>query len=315
MVFFLKNLKCKPEFFMTPIYYINRETGQKEKEEVFGESAISFLYGGSLAGSAIQSLVSKVPLFSTLYGCLQSSPLSKGKVTSFIQKYGVNTAEFEKKPQEFCSFNDFFTRKLKKEARPISAGDNLAVIPADGRFLFYSNISEEKNFIVKGKQFDLKSFLKDDRLAKEYEGGSLVLGRLCPVDYHRFHFPVSGLPNSPELINGALFSVNPFAVRQNIDILTENKRYLTKIETTAFEEVLLVEIGATFVGRVISTFTPGKPVLKGDEKGYFSFGGSAVALLFKKGRLLIDKDLLQGTEEGLEVLCKMGQPLGKAAPQ
>ncbi|CRX38789.1 archaetidylserine decarboxylase [Estrella lausannensis] len=300
---------------MTPIFYINRETGKREKEEVFGERAISFLYGGSKAGSFIQNLVSKIPLFSTLYGCLQSSALSKGKVTAFIDKYGVNTTEFEKAPQEFQSFNDFFTRKLKKEARPISEGDNVAIIPADGRFLFYSNISEEKNFIVKGKQFDLKSFLNDEALAKEYEGGALVLGRLCPVDYHRFHFPVSGVAESPKLINGPLFSVNPFAVRQNINILFENKRYVTKIETTAFQQVLLVEIGATFVGKVVSTFSPGKPVEKGDEKGYFSFGGSAVALLFKRGTLLIEKDLLQGTEEGLEVLCKMGQPLGKAAPE
>lgn len=299
---------------MTPIYYIDRETGKKEKEEVFGEKAISFLYGGSVLGKALASLASKISLFSTLYGMVQSSPLSKKKVVPFIEKYCVNSEEFEKKPEEFSSFNDFFTRTLKRGARPISPGKEVAVIPADGRFLFYQDITEEKNFIVKGRRFDLKSFLNDPALAQEYEGGALILGRLCPVDYHRFHFPVSGIAGKPKLINGPLFSVNPFAVHQNIGILWENKRYLTSIDSGEFGQVLLLEIGATFVGKVVSTFIPGSSVAKGDEKGYFSFGGSAVALIFKKGKLQISGDLLKGTEEGLEVLCKMGQPLGKAAP-
>lgn len=292
------------------IYYIDRATGKKEQEQVFGEKAIAFFYGGSFLGSLLQGLVSKNPFFSHLYGYIQSQPCSKKKVAPFIEKYGVDASEFEKKIDEFTSFNDFFIRKLKKGVRPIDLKKNSAVIPADGRFLFYQNISTEKNFIVKGKSFDVSRFLKDEALAARYQNGSLILGRLCPVDYHRFHFPVSGIPGKARLINGYLYSVNPTAIKSNIEIFYENKRYLTEIETEEFGKVLFLDIGATVVGKVTQTYTPGTRVEKGDEKGYFSFGGSEVALLFEEGRIKIDRDLLESTESGLEVLCKVGQTIG-----
>lgn len=296
---------------MNPIYYIDRVTGKKEREMVFGEKAIAFFYKQSFLSRVFKSLISKNPFFSALYGFLQKLPSSKRKIAPFIKKYHIDAREFEKKVDEFTSFNDFFIRKLKKEARPIAPEKNTAVIPADGRFLFYQNITSEKNFIVKGKTFDLKRFLKDEALAKYFENGSLILGRLCPVDYHRFHFPVAGTPLEARLINGYLYSVNPEAIKLNIDIFYENKRYLTEIESEKFGKVLFLDIGATAVGRVIQTYTPGQKVEKGDEKGYFEFGGSEVAVLFEKGRLHIDKDLLENTQNDFETLCKVGESLGK----
>jgi len=288
------------------IYYIDRATGKREREQVFGEKAIAFLYSGSILGNFCKKLVSKNPLASQIYGYLQHLSCSRKKVAPFIKKYGIDASEFEK--TEFTSFNDFFIRKLKKGARPIS--ESPAVIPADGRFLFYQNITTEQNFIVKEKRFDLKAFLGSEALAKHYENGSLILGRLCPVDYHRFHFPVSGVPGEARAINGYLYSVNPEAIKKNVGILYENRRYVTEIESD-FGKVLFLEIGATSVGKVHQTYRPGERVEKGDEKGYFSFGGSEVAVLFEEGRLSIDPDLLEATGSGLEMLCKMGQSMGK----
>lgn len=293
---------------MEPIYYIDRATGKKELEMVFGEKALGFLYGPSFLGNFIKNLVSTTPIFSSLYGYFQNLSYSKHRVAPFIKKYSIDTSVFEKRVDQFTSFNDFFTRKLKKSARPIDSRTQTAVIPADGRFLFFPNITSEKNFIMKGKTFDLEKFLKCKTLAKRYEFGSLVLGRLCPVDYHRFHFPVSGIPGPTRLINGALYSVNPIAVKQNIAIFYENKRYLTEIESDHFGKVLLIEIGATMVGKVVQTYTPGIRVDKGDEKGYFGFGGSSVAIIFEKGRLRFDEDLLQIKD--FEIFCQMGQSMG-----
>ena len=298
---------------MNPIYYIDRLTGKKEQELVFGEKAIAYLYGESFFGKTLKAIISKNPFFSHLYGLLQTLPVSKKKIAPFIRKYGIDTSDFEKKIEEFTSFNDFFIRKLKKEARPIVPEKTVATIPADGRFLFYQNITSEKNFIIKGTTFDLGRFLGSKALAKRYEGGSLILGRLCPVDYHRFHFPVSGTPGRPRLINGYLYSVNPEAIKRNIEIFYENRRIITEIESEHFGKVLMGEIGATLVGKVFQTYVPGKWVEKGTEKGYFSFGGSEVALLFEKDALTIDQDLLESTQAGLEMLCKVGQSLGRAS--
>ena len=295
---------------MDPIYYIDRATGQKKQELVLGEKALAYLYGGSSFGHLIQTIVSKSPLVSKIYGFFQNLPLSKGKVAPFIKKYHIDTSIFEKKVEDFTSFNDFFIRKLKKSARPIDPREKTAVLPADGRFLFFPNITLAKNFIVKGATFNLGQFLNDEKLAKQYENGSLILGRLCPVDYHRFHFPVAGVPGPARLINGYLYSVNPVAIKQNIGLLYQNKRYLTEIESDFFGKVLLVEIGATMVGKIDQTYIPGTRVSKGDEKGYFAFGGSAVAILFEKERLVIDEDLLKN--EGIETLCTMGESLGIA---
>jgi phosphatidylserine decarboxylase len=138
-----------------------------------------------------------------------------------------------------------------------------------------------------------------------------VLSRLCPVDYHRFHFPVSGTPDKPTLINGLLYSVSPVALKQNINYLTENKRYHTRIQSPEFGQVLMFEIGATCVGSVEYTFSPGVPVQRGDEKGYFKFGGSETILLFEPSRIQLADDLLKQSKKGRELYAWMGDSMGK----
>jgi len=300
---------------MSHITYINRESGQKEREKVYGEIFLKFLYQSpacvKILSYLILPLFARVKFLSYLYGACQKWGLSKRKIKPFIKAYGIDTTEFLDPVDSFRSFNDFFIRELRSECRPIVDNPSIATLPADGRYLVYPTISSNHSFTVKGQNFDMQTLLKSEALAKEYEGGAMAIARLCPVDYHRFHFPCDGAPSTPQKINGPLYSVNPIALAKNINYLAENKREITFIESDHFGKVAFIEVGATYVGTIRQTFDPSKPCKKGDEKGYFEFGGSCIILLFQKGTITFDDDLIAATGQGFETLGLMGQSLGR----
>jgi phosphatidylserine decarboxylase len=236
---------------------------------------------------------------------------SRAKVAPFIERYKVKADEFADLPESYRTFNEFFYRKLKAGARPIDPDPDSAIFPADGRHLGFQDVSKLAGIFVKGKVFDLRKLLGDEELAKRFQDGAMVLSRLCPVDYHRFHFPVAGVPGEPKLINGLLFSVSPIALRRNIHIFTENKRAVTRIESEQFGLVAMLEVGATNVGSFEYTFKPGVAVEKGAEKGYFKFGGSSTVTLFERGRIELARDLLEVSQGGMELYARMGDRLGR----
>jgi phosphatidylserine decarboxylase len=299
---------------MKEVIVIDRKTGKKEKEKIMGHSMIMFLYGSSFLSKclapSLRFLFCHCHFVSNLYGFYQKTKFSKKNIIPFIDNYKVDQKEFEDPISSFASFNDFFIRKLKKKSRPIDPAAHHAVCPADGRYLCFQNLNQIKNFWIKGKKFQLSTFLNDSSLEKLFKEGSMVIARLCPSDYHRYHFPVSGIAGDTKLINGALFSVNPIALYKNFLILQENKRSITLIESEHFGTVAYIEIGATNVGSIHQTFKPHSNVFKGDEKGYFSFGGSCVVILFQKGKVELDHDLCENTLKGFETKCLMGQSLG-----
>ena len=291
------------------IRYIDRKTGKLEKEKVFGEEAIRFLYGKRI-GKWINTLVSRFPLISSLFGWWQKGSWTKRNVVPFIQSYQMDPSEFLSPPDSFHSFNDFFIRRLKPESRPINQEEEIAVLPADARYLFYPNIAQTDGYVVKGKKFSLQALLQNAELADRYSRGSMVIARLCPTDYHRFHFPIDSLPGKPRLINGALYSVNPIALRKNIHIFSENKRTITTLQTEKFGEVLFIEVGATNVGSIHQTYTADSLCRKGDEKGYFSFGASSIILLFEPRTIIFDEDLQKASKQRIEIRGLMGQSMG-----
>ena len=301
---------------MHPIRYIDRTTGDEQVEKVFGAWAIALLYGDGIAstviGTPLRYLCACTTLLSRLYGLWQKQRWTRRRIAPFVKAYDIDATEFASAIDEFPSFNDFFIRKLNSTARPIATGGTTAIIPADGRYWLYQDIAAAASFPIKGKKFDLMSLLRDSTLAERYRGGSAVIARLCPSDYHRFHFTVDGVPGPSRLINGFLYSVNPIAIRKKGNILNENRRVLTEIDSDNFGNVLVVEVGATNVGSIRQTYSPGQHYRKGDEKGYFEFGGSALLLLFQKGRITFDSDLIALSRHGLEIRCLMGQQLGRA---
>ena len=293
---------------MKEIKFYNRYTAQMETEQVYGEAFLKWTYGNPLGKLALHSMV-KRPAFSRWYGKRMDQPDSKSRVTPFIDDYELDTSEFADSPSSYSTFNEFFYRKLKAEARPIANTD--IVFPADGRHLGFDNIDKIDGFFVKGQTFNLDQLLATPDLSKRYRGGGLILSRLCPVDYHRFHFPVSGTPGPTRLINGPLFSVSPIALGRNLAYLWQNKRTITEIQTESLGTVLMMEIGATCVGTIEQTYQPDVAMLKGAEKGYFAFGGSSTITIFEPGKVELAEDLLRNSAQQIETYALMGDKMGQ----
>lgn len=293
---------------METIRYFNRHSGKAETEQVYGESSLRWVYGTPLGKLSLHALV-KRHAFSKWYGARMSKPESAARISPFIESYGLDPDEFADPPSSFRSFNEFFYRKLKPTARPIA--ESPIVFPADGRHLGFPDISKIDSFFVKGQTFDLPALLGDAALAEKFAKGTLVLSRLCPVDYHRFHFPAAGIPSETRTIPGPLFSVSPIALAQKLAYLWTNERTLTHLETEEFGTILILEIGATCVGSINQTYTPGKPVGKGAEKGYFAFGGSSTITVFEPGKVKLAQDLLENSARQTELYARIGSAMGE----
>lgn len=295
-----------------PVTYFNRYTGRREQEQIYGERALRLAYEFLPGRLALETMVRKT-WFSAWYGRRMDAEKSARLIPAFIEKYGLNPDEFEGSANSFRTFNDFFYRKLKPGARPVDPAPEAVVFPADGRHLGFARASEIEGVFVKGQRFNLPALLGDAKLAERYENGTLVLSRLCPVDYHRFHFPCAGVPGEARLINGSLYSVSPIALRRRLAYLWENKRVVTILKTEALGDVLLLEIGATNVGSIVQTARAGQPVGKGAEKGYFRFGGSSTITIFEPDRVRLADDLLEQSAQCCELYARVGDRMGTVA--
>jgi phosphatidylserine decarboxylase len=294
-----------------PIRYFDRYARELRTEQIYGEKWLRFAYEHP-AGRLFLRLLVRRAFFSHYYGWQMRKRVSANRILPFIVQYNLNVDEFLKSPFEFRSFNEFFYRQLKPTARPIAEGDHVAVLPADGRHLAFPNLAAADGFYVKGAAFSLEALLGDAEAAREFAGGAMLISRLCPVDYHRFHFPVAGTPGDTRLVNGWLYSVSPVALRRNIHYLTQNKRAITRIESPRFGPVLMLEVGATNVGSIRQLYVSNRPAAKGEEKGLFAFGGSCVITLFRPGRIKFEADLLAASADHVETYARMGDRLGVA---
>ena len=288
-----------------PIQYYDRESGLLKTEKVAGEKWLVWLYNNPVGEATLWALA-KRKVVSSVYGNRMDRPSSAKKIQPFVEEFDIDMSTAQ--TQEFNSFNDFFTRKLKINARPVDTNSTIAVSPADGKILAYADISNS-DFIIKGYRFDIFSFLNNASLAQKYFDGTLVIIRLAPFDYHRFHFPISGSLSPITWIDGDYYSVNPLALRKMTEIFCQNKREFTIISNPLFGDVVMAEVGATMVGSIVLTFT-GSYVKKGEEKGYFKFGGSTVVLLFEKNKIRMDEDILINTLKGYETVIKEGERIG-----
>ena len=301
-----------------PIQYFDRYSKTVKTEKIYGESWLRFAYENP-GGRLLVWLFARRKFFSWYYGWKMSKKVSALQILPFISEYDINVDEFVKSAFDYKTFNEFFYRALKPEARPIAPGERLAVLPADGRHLAFANVDTAEGFYVKGAKFTLAELFGEDRLpeaeqtiARKFAGGAMLISRLCPVDYHRYHFPVDGVPGEARLINGWLYSVSPLALRQSLGLLVQNKRMLTLIESPVFGTVAMMEVGATNVGTIRQTYVPGRAAAKGAEKGLFAFGGSCVITVFQRGRIQFESDLLESSRRHVELYARMGDRLGGA---
>lgn len=293
---------------MSEIKYIDRSTGKVKTESVPAEGIMKWLYA-SPAGKAALNLIVKRKVVSAVGGWYMNSKASKKRIQNFITDFKIEMSDYlVTDASQFKHFNDFFYRKINPSKRPIGEG---VVSPADGKTLAFQEISDSTKFFIKGSEFDLKRFLGADELAKKYHGGAMLIIRLAPTDYHRYHFPAKGIASETEIIKGHYYSVSPIALQQSLEIFCENKRSKSILETNQFGDILISEVGATMVGSILQTYESNSTVQAGEEKGYFAFGGSTVVLLFEKGKVELSEDLLTNTKNGMETQVLMGQTIGK----
>lgn len=285
------------------IEYYNRYSRKIETEPICGEWFMRLAYGNFL-GRLLQRLLLSRPLFSRLAGVYANSCRSQPRIEPFIRRYGIIASESLIPVGQFGTFNDFFCRRLRADARPIDGHREGIIAPADGRYFHIANLSKLEKIVIKGQKFSLKALLGSDLLARKFAHGSAIICRLSPMDYHRFHFPCDGVPGVAKLIPGRLESVHPLALIHR-QVFSHNRRYLTRIVATV-GEVLMLEVGATFVGSIGQTFTPHRHVKKGAEKGFFAFGGSTVILIFEPRAVKAVEDIAAQSASNRETYVRMG---------
>lgn len=239
-------------------------------------------------------------------GVKYDDPASASEIDKFIAFHQLDMSEVLLPTEQFKSFNEFFYRQLKPDARPCSAPDNPKIIvsPADCRSVVFNRMDEAQRIWVKGREFNMKRLLGNayPEDAKRYVNGSLGIFRLAPQDYHRFHIPVDGVMGTPKTIEGEYYTVNPMAIRSALDVYGENVRVVVPIDSVAHGRVMVICVGAMMVGSTVITRKGGENVKRAEELGYFKFGGSTLLLLFEEGAMRFDDDLVDNSNTALETL-------------
>lgn len=294
------------------IIYFNRSTQQKETELVYGDSAIKFIYDNAF-GKFLAPVIASKPI-SQIYGSYQDWSVSKKKVPPFIDKFSINLSQYKRgsvdsknKRESYKSFNEFFIREFEDGQRTFINDEDEMPAFCEARYFGHSEINEDVKIPVKGKLLNSKDLLNNSKWARVFEGGPLIIARLCPVDYHRYHYPLSGETLDSFQIKGQYHSVNPLALKSKPEIFLINERRASILETEKFGKLAYIEVGAAMVGKIIQSHDESKAHQRGDEKGYFLFGGSTVILLGEKGRWAPSKDILSNTKDGVETYLKLGE--------
>ncbi len=291
---------------MNPIQFVDRKTGEKVTESVMGNGALKFAYE-TLLGRTLWTVLFGSKVISALMGKRYDSPCSKKDIKTLAAIPGCQADEAEKPLADYASFNEFFTRKLKPGARPLGEG---FTSPADGRLRLYLNVDLDQPFPLKGATKSLRTVFSPE-YATDIEAGryDVAVVRLAPVDYHRFHFPCDCRTLEPvKVVPGEYHSVNPIALLYRPDVYADNERQIVACYA-AFGRFWMVDVGAFGVGTIVQTFE-GSDHKKGDERGYFKFGGSTVILITPAGAVKYDDDIVANSAAGLETRVFCGEKIG-----
>ena len=277
--------------------------GKKVSNITNQDKLLSFLYTNIFGRMLLKPLIQ--PQVSKLAGRYLSSAHSKWLISKFIERNEINMDIYEE--CDYSSFNDFFTRKIKPDCRPVPEDLDVLISPCDCLATVYP-IQENTTFSIKNTEYTLRSLLRSPRLAKRFHGGYAYVLRLTVEDYHRYLYSVSGKQSKNYHIDGTFHTVNPIA-NDYLPIYKENTREYTVIRSKEFGDVLQMEVGALLVGK-ISNHKQSTVVTRGEEKGFFEYGGSTIVVLTQKGRVTPRSDLLTNSKNGYETKVLQAQPLG-----
>lgn len=247
------------------------------------------------------------PFVSRLGGFVLKSRFSARFVPGFAERNKIDMTDYEEK--KYCSYNDFFIRKIKPGARPIAKSESALICPCDGK-LSVHRITRDSRFYIKDTEYTVEQLLRSKSLAKRYDNGYAVVIRLTVDNYHRYCYVAEGVKSSNVSLAGCFHTVNPVANELH-PIYKENAREYTLLQTTKFGTIVMMEVGAMMVGKIRNHHKGPRKVDKGEEKGYFEFGGSTVVLLLQHGKVRLDYDLVENTENGYETIVRMGERIGE----
>ncbi|GAB3482711.1 archaetidylserine decarboxylase [Marinomonas epiphytica] len=244
-------------------------------------------------------------------------------ISQFVKKYQVDMSQaVNSDPLSYRNFNDFFTRAIRPELRPICEGEDTIACPADGAISQLGNIEHGTLFQAKGHTYSLTSLLGGDAsLSNQFLGGSFATVYLSPKDYHRVHMPLAGKLTKMIHIPGKLFSVNKVTAEQIPSVFARNERTVCLFDTEAGPMAVIL-VGAMIVASIETVWagqvTPfSKQVMswdyaslndvtlnKGEEMGRFKLGSTAI-VLFGKDAIEWESSLQAETP------TTMGMPFGK----
>lgn len=277
--------------------------GKKVSNITNQDKLLSFLYTNIFGRMLLKPLIQ--PQVSKLAGRYLSSAHSKWLISKFIERNEINMDIYEE--CDYSSFNDFFTRKIKPDSRPVPEDLDVLISPCDCLATVYP-IQENTTFSIKNTEYTLRSLLRSPRLAKRFRSGYAYILRLTVEDYHRYLYSVSGKQSKNYHIDGTFHTVNPIA-NDYLPIYKENTREYTVIHSKEFGDVLQMEVGALLVGK-ISNHKQSTVVTRGEEKGFFEYGGSTIVVLTQKGRVTPRSVLLTNSKNGYETKVLQAHPLG-----
>lgn len=267
--------------------------------------AVRFLYN-TLPGRVLLAALTR-RVVSRLAGVFMSSAVSKALIKKFIRNNDVDMTEYL--DAKYRSFNDFFTREIKKERRPFPDSEDTLASPCDGMLTAF-RIEPDGVFSIKNSHYTIEDLLCDRELADEFAGGFCLIFRLMTNNYHRYAYIDDGEVLSSRKIKGVLHTVRPI-VYDRYKVYARNSREYSVLQTRRFGKVVQMEVGALFVGRIRNL--KWYSFKRGDERGMFEFGGSTVVMLFQKGTVEVDECFFASTRDGAETVVKMGCVIGERA--
>lgn len=240
------------------------------------------------------------PVWSELMGKFMDSSLSKFIIKPFIIKNHIDLSDY--KIEKWRSFNEFFTRNIKEGKRIVDSDKNAFIAPCDGLLSVYNT---DEPLEIKGVKYSLSELLNNKKLAEKFEGGKCLIYRLTPTHYHRYCYLDNGVKTRNVFIPGVLHTVQPIGLKY-AKVFKVNAREYTFMRTENFGDIVQIEIGALFVGRIVNYHNKHK-FYRGEEKGRFEFGGSTIVVLTQKDTVNINEDILNCENE---YPVKMGERVG-----
>ncbi len=284
---------------------IKDRMGNLISSDVQQDKTLSFLYSNP-CGRLITKILCR-RFVSNICAWYMDSRFSKRRIKKLVDRHAIDMGDYENR--EFSSFNDFFTRKLSPNARPVDMKPSSLVSPCDCKLTVF-DVTEDGVYRIKGCDYDLFSLLGDAGTAAPFLGGKMLVFRLTVDNYHRYHYLDGGEEIKSYFVPGLLHTVNPVAMSR-YDVYGKNCREVTVMNTDFFGEIAVVEVGAMMVGRINNRHPKGR-VERGEEKGFFSFGGSTIVVLMKKEVCVIDEDITKNSAEGAETVVRFGEKIGTA---